>query len=136
MATRSSLRRGGPAGSGTGCDSWRGRVGRDDSAAEAGSARKPAEIQGASAIVSRETYRSASNRTIPAGDSLQQWMMRRTNTGPATDHRRASAASLEADAETGGGGIDRELGREPAAPGWDPPPRPPAGDPPPADGHR
>src|SRR5260221_13715284 len=47
----------------------------------------------ASAIVSRETYRSASNRTIPAGDSLQQWLMLRTNTGPAADHHRATTAT-------------------------------------------
>jgi hypothetical protein len=47
----------------------------------------------ARAIVSRETYTCASDRTIPAGDSLQLRMMRRTIAGPRMDQSRGSAAT-------------------------------------------
>jgi len=45
------------------------------------------------AFVSRETYTCASDRTIPAGDSLQLRMMRRTIAGPRMDQSRGSAAT-------------------------------------------
>src|SRR5258707_8542366 len=93
LANDSETRRSEP-GSATGCDRWRGAAaGRGSPPAATAVAETCGNPGKPRAVVSRETYTCASDRTIPAGDSLQQWMMRRTIAGPRTDHPRGSAAT-------------------------------------------